>query len=89
MSYDPPKFGSSNQDHIPTWKAPPMSHALPAELSDVEVWQPTPVQWEEYVDAGLRDLRITYDELAEQARTRSFQSSTAMNFWIVIGESED
>jgi hypothetical protein len=66
-----------------------MSHALNTEPADVDVWQPTAEEWREYVDARLRELGLTYPELAEQARARSFQSSEAMNLWVVIGESQD
>lgn len=64
-----------------------MSHALHADSSDVEVWQPTKAEWAAYVARVLNELGLTYEELAQQARDRDFQSPEARNCWIIIGES--
>jgi hypothetical protein len=63
-----------------------VSQALHTNSSDIETWQPTPAEWKDYVQSGLRDLGLTYEELAQQAHDRNFQSTDAMNFWVIIGE---
>ncbi len=63
--------------------------AYEAKADDVEVWSPTPEEWDAYVKAGLDHLGITYEELARQARESDFQSSEARHFWVVVGGPED
>ncbi len=55
-------------------------------MSD-DVIRPTQDEWDALVARSLAELGITYDELAEQARTSRFQSTEAKQLWIAIGPS--
>lgn len=61
--------------------------ALRPDPSEIEVWEPTEAEWATYVAKVLNELGLTYEELAQQARNRDFQSTDARNYWIIIGES--
>lgn len=63
-----------------------MSHALQSDQPEIDTWLPTPAEWQHYVESGLQELGVTYEELAQQARDRNFQSAEAMHFWVIIGE---
>ncbi len=86
---DAPTMGASNQApplrRPTTWKAPLMLPAIQSDTPDVDTWIPTPEEWRAYVAEGLAHLGLTYDELAQQARDRNFQSTEALNFWVIIG----
>lgn len=42
-------------------------------------------QWRAAVQRALGDLRLSYDDLAEQARKRDFVSPEARKLWLAIG----
>jgi len=47
------------------------------ELSDTE--------WRDAAKRGLQRLGLTFDELAQQAAARRFDSPEALKFWQVLG----
>lgn len=51
----------------------------------VEVSVLNRAQWKAAAESALADLKLTYDELAEQARRRDFVSSEARKVWLAIG----
>ena len=53
--------------------------------SDVEVTKMNAAEWKVAVQRSLDDLRLTYDQLAEQARRRDFTSLAALKLWVAIG----
>ena len=54
-------------------------------MQEVEVTELTREEWDAVVAAELARLGLTYDELAEQARTEDFSSSSARWIWMLIG----
>lgn len=56
-------------------------------MADVEVIRLSRAEYNRTVKAELRRLGITYDQLAEQARTRQFASEDARRLWLAIGGS--
>jgi hypothetical protein len=51
----------------------------------VVTYQATVREWNEGVERDLAALGLTYDQLAERARTNTFQSADAENLWVIIG----
>lgn len=51
----------------------------------VEVGVMNAAEWKAAVARALADLKLTYDELAEQARKRDFSSTNALKLWVAIG----
>jgi hypothetical protein len=43
-------------------------------------------EWDALVAAELARLGLTYEELAEQARTEDFSSDSARWIWMVVGD---
>jgi hypothetical protein len=56
-------------------------------MADVEVIQLSRAEYKRTVKAELRRLGVTYDQLAQQARTRQFTSEDARRLWLAIGGS--
>jgi hypothetical protein len=54
-------------------------------MQDVEVIELTREEWYACVAADLARLGLTYEELAEQARTEDFSSDSARWIWMVVG----
>jgi hypothetical protein len=55
-------------------------------VEEVEVVEFTREEWDAVVASDLARLGLTYEELAEQARTEDFSSESARWMWWVIGE---
>lgn len=55
-------------------------------MEEVEVVELTHEEWEELKVKELARLGLTYEELAEQARTGDFSSHSAWWIWGVIRE---
>lgn len=53
--------------------------------NDVEVIQVSPTEYRRARDAALKELGLTYRELAAQARTGRFTSLRARKLWLAIG----
>jgi hypothetical protein len=53
-------------------------------MEEVEVAEVTREEWEELRATELAKLGLTYEELAEQARTDDFSSDSARWIWWVI-----
>jgi len=51
----------------------------------VEVGVMNAAEWKAAVQRALAELKLTYEQLAEQARTRDFSSVEAMKLWVAIG----
>lgn len=64
------------------------SQATQPEPTEVAVHRPTAHQWRQARDRALAEAGLTYPELAEQARTRSFQSPQALILWVTFGDEE-
>jgi hypothetical protein len=56
-------------------------------MPDVEVIELSRAEYNRTMAAELRRLGLTYDQLAEQARTRQFVSEDARRLWLAIGVS--
>jgi hypothetical protein len=56
-------------------------------MADVEVIKLSRAEYKRTVKAELQRLGVTYDQLAEQARTRQFMSEDARRLWLAIGGS--
>ncbi len=56
-------------------------------MADVEVIKLSRAEYDRTVKAELRRLGLTYNQLAEQARTRQFASEDARRLWLAIGGS--
>jgi hypothetical protein len=56
-------------------------------MAEVKVVELSRAEYEKTVRAELRRLGVTYDQLAEQARTRRFASDDARRVWLAIGGS--
>ena len=54
-------------------------------MQDVEVIELTREEWDALVAAELARLGLTYEELAEQARTGDFACEDARRVWLAIG----
>lgn len=54
-------------------------------MTDVEVIELSRAEYDRTVRAELRRLGLTYDQLAQQARTRQFASEDARRLWLAIG----
>jgi hypothetical protein len=54
-------------------------------MADIEVIRLSRAEYKRTVKAELSRLGITYDQLAEQARTRQFASEDARRLWLAIG----
>jgi hypothetical protein len=52
---------------------------------DVQVIELSESEWDSAVRRSLKDLRLTMEELAEQARTGNFSSLRARKLWLTIG----
>lgn len=55
---------------------------------DVDIYEPSTEQWQSARERALEELGMTYDELAEQARTRSFESARAHSAWVTFGDAQ-
>jgi len=55
---------------------------------DVQVLQPTPADWTDFVQHELDELGIDLAELRRQARERDFQSTAARELWVMVGDSK-
>jgi hypothetical protein len=56
-------------------------------MQGVEVIEMTREEWDRQAQVELDQLGLTYEELAEQARTREFSCEGARRLWLVIGGS--
>lgn len=56
-------------------------------MADVEVIKLSRAEYDRTVKAELRRLGLSYNQLAEQARTRQFTSEDARRLWLAIGGS--
>jgi hypothetical protein len=56
-------------------------------MQGVEVIVMTREEWDRQAQVELNQLGLTYEELAEQARTRDFSCDRARGVWLVIGGS--
>ena len=54
-------------------------------MQEVEVIELTREEWDTLVAAELARLGLTYEELAEQARTGDFACEDARRVWLAIG----
>ncbi len=54
-------------------------------MADVEVIELSRAEYDRTVTAELRRLGLTYDQLAEQGRTRQFTSEDGRRLWLAIG----
>lgn len=52
---------------------------------EAEVIMMTAAEFRAAGDAGLRSVGLTYEELADQARSREFVSARAHKLWVAIG----
>jgi hypothetical protein len=64
------------------------SQAMNSETTDVAIHRPTAREWRKARDRALTEAGLTYDQLAEQARTRNFQSAQALSLWVTFGDGE-
>ena len=64
------------------------TNAMPSRTSEVVTYRPTAHDWLEAREKALTEAGLTFDELAEQARTRNFQSAQALSLWVTFGDSE-
>jgi hypothetical protein len=71
------------------WKAEMTSQAAQPLDTEATIHEPSAQEWERARDAALAEVGLTYDELAEQARTRNFQSARALSLWVTFGNGED
>ena len=80
-------MGSTNQAHPPTWEVNEMTPPLAAsaQQNDTHTWKPSRQEWEAFVQRQLDELGLTYEELADQATRRDFQSPEALTLWMMIG----
>lgn len=56
------------------------------EDDGIEIWRPSPEEWERFKETQLNLLGITYEELTQQARNSQFQSAHARHLWVIIGD---
>jgi hypothetical protein len=56
-------------------------------MQGVEVIEMTREEFDRQAGIELDQLGLTYEELAEQARTREFSCDRARGLWLVIGGS--
>jgi hypothetical protein len=56
-------------------------------MGDVEVIELSRDEYEKTARAELQRLGLTYEQLAQQARTRQFTSQDARRVWLAIGGS--
>jgi hypothetical protein len=54
-------------------------------MQEVEVFELTREEWDAGVAAELARLGLTYEELAEQARTGDFACEDARWVWLAVG----
>jgi hypothetical protein len=60
-----------------------------AHMSEnIEVIEVSRAEYKRARDAALRDLGLTYEELAAQARTGRFTSVRARKLWLAIGRRQ-
>lgn len=52
------------------------------------VLRPSPAEWDAFVVADLAALGLTYEQLAEQARTGRYESTAARELWVLIGSKK-
>lgn len=64
------------------------SHAMHSDATDVAVLRPTAREWRDARDKALAEAGLTYAQLAEQARTRNFESASALSLWVTFGDGE-
>lgn len=55
---------------------------------DVQVLQPSPADWTNFVQHELDELGIDLAELRRQAADRDFQSTAARELWVMVGDSK-
>ena len=55
------------------------------EESSVRITQMTRHEWVETVNKSLDELGLSFDQLAEEARTRDFSSDDAHKVWVMTG----
>jgi hypothetical protein len=55
---------------------------------DVQVLQPSPADWTDFVRHELDELGIDMAELRRQAQERDFQSTAARELWVMVGNSK-
>jgi hypothetical protein len=60
---------------------------LPRESDDIEVTQLSRAEYDQAVAAALREVGLTYRQLASQARTGRFSSINARKLWLAIGNA--
>jgi len=64
------------------------SHAFVAEApDDVQVLKPSAADWNDFVQRELDELGIDLPELRRQAAERDFQSTSARELWVMIGDT--
>jgi hypothetical protein len=50
-------------------------------------WEPTPAEWDEWIDRATANLGTTYEELERQYHEDDFESIMARGLWVIIGGS--
>jgi hypothetical protein len=64
------------------------THAFAAHASDeVQVLKPSRADWADFVERELDELGIDLSELRRQAAERDFQSTSARELWVMIGDT--
>lgn len=60
---------------------------MPDDVSDdgIEVWAPTPEEWDQAVAEQLAKFSLTFEEVRQQARSGDWSSPEVRDFWVVMG----
>jgi len=85
MSYRVPSMKSNQPGSCPTWEAAMTAAPARESTSSVELTEMSAAEWKAAVKRGLDRIGLTYDELADQAKTRDFSSVEALKLWVAIG----
>ncbi|MBM7078098.1 hypothetical protein [Micromonospora humida] len=60
----------------------------PTQMPGPVVVELSQAEWQAAVSRALDKLHLTYQQLAEMARTRDFSSLEAQKLWMSIGDSQ-
>lgn len=85
MSYHTFRIGNDQPGTTPPWKAIMTTATSHMSRSSVDVTEMNATEWKIAVQRALDHLKLTYDELADQAQRRDFSSLAALKLWVAIG----
>lgn len=85
MSYYTFNIASDQPGNPSPWKAPMTTTPTHVTGPTVDVTEMNAAEWKAAVQRALDNLRLTYDQLADQAQRRDFSSLAARKLWVAIG----